>query len=113
MGNLSPDVGTQFRTLIAAKDVPFSALFKSSSSGRDFNLNFDQFLAPISYRKGGVLETNGLCRAPQKFGVIADSLSSDGETSFRALIAAKDVAFSAPLKSSSMGPDFIQNSANP
>ena len=56
-----------FRTLIASKDVPFSASFMSSSQWNWFYPKFGQFLSAISYRKGVFLETNGLAITPLKF----------------------------------------------
>ena len=51
--NLSPSVETLFRSLIVAKDSPFSASFRPSSRRPDFYPEFGQSSAAISSRKRG------------------------------------------------------------
>ena len=47
MGNLSSPGGALFRTLIAAKDAPFSVSFEYFARGPDFNPGFGPSLAAI------------------------------------------------------------------
>ena len=53
MGNLPPSGETLFRTLIAAKNSPFSVSFPPSSSGPDFYPKWGQSSAAISSQKRG------------------------------------------------------------
>ena len=96
MGNLSPPGGSLYRTLIEAKNAPFSASFRSSSSGRDFYPKFGQSPAAISPQKRANLETHGLPSISLKFRGVVGDLSPSGETIFRTLTAAKNAPFSVP-----------------
>ena len=53
MRNLAPSGGALFRTLISAKNAPFSASRRPSSSGPDFYQKFGQSAAAISSQKLG------------------------------------------------------------
>ena len=54
-------------TLIAAKDAPFSASFRSSSRGPVFYPVFGHPLALIRQQQGAILETNGVSAIFLKF----------------------------------------------
>ena len=84
-----------FRTLISAKDSPFSASFQPSSRGPGFYPKFDHIPTAISLKRGAILETDGFPAIFLKFWEIMGNLSPSEEVPFRTLIAAKDSPFSA------------------
>ena len=66
MGNISSSDEAQFRTLIAAKDVAFSAPFSSLPGGLIL-AKYGQYVAAISCRKGLFLDVDGLPVISLKF----------------------------------------------
>ena len=78
--DLPPSGETLFRTLIAAKNAPFSASFRPSPRGPDFYPKFGQSSAAISSGRGVILATHGFPMIFLKFWKIMDNLSPPGET---------------------------------
>ena len=94
MGNLSSHEEAPFRTLIAAKNSPFSAQYQASPRRPYFNPKFGESSAAISLQKGSCWRHMGRPGFSPNSGKIMDNLSSSEEALFRTLIAAKNAQFS-------------------
>ena len=106
MRNLSPSGGALFRTLIEAKNAPFSESPRPSSRCHDFYPKFGQSSAVISSQSGAILETHGFPMIFLKFRKILGNLSPSGDTLFGPLIEAKNAPFSPSFRSPRRDPDF-------
>ena len=113
MANLAPSGEALFRTLIAAKNAPFSVSLRPPSHGPDFYPKI-QTTHSCDYvaKKGVILETHGFPGIFLKFRKILGNLSPSGEALFGTLIAAKNSPFSASFRRSAAALIFTQNLDN-